>query len=107
MTPVCLMKLLADETRLSATVLLLSGPKCVCDLTEALGVSQPKLSRHLAILRDAELVTTEKKGQWVYYSLTPSLPQWAISIIQTLQAPSQEASGIHPQYFTGESSGCC
>jgi ArsR family transcriptional regulator len=60
---------LADEKRLRVLELLGSGELCVCDLAEALGVSQPLLSFHLRTLRDAGLVSARKKGRWVHYSL--------------------------------------
>ena len=60
---------LADPTRLRMLGLLTSGEVCVCDLYEALQISQPKASRHLAYLRRAGLVTTDKRGLWVYYGL--------------------------------------
>lgn len=44
---------------------------CVCDLCEVLGVRQPKVSRHLAILREAELVDVRSDGKWKFYSLAP------------------------------------
>ena len=50
---------------------LLQGRKeiCVCDLCEVLSVAQPKVSRHLAVLRDAELVQVRREGRWKFYSL--------------------------------------
>lgn len=88
MTPLELMKLLADDTRLTSVLMMMSGPRCVCDLMTALDLSQPKVSRHLAILRDASLVHAERRGQWVYYSLAPDLPDWVVSTIELLvQSP--------------------
>ncbi len=46
-----------------------SGPICVCDFVEGLPLNQPTVSHHLKVLRDAGLVTTERRGTWVYYSL--------------------------------------
>jgi ArsR family transcriptional regulator len=43
----------------------------VCDLTAAFGLSQPTISHHLRVLRDAGLVTAEKRGTWAYYRLVP------------------------------------
>jgi ArsR family transcriptional regulator len=60
---------LADEKRLRVLELLGGGELCVCELAEALGVSQPLLSFHLRTLRDAGLVSARKKGRWVHYSL--------------------------------------
>ncbi len=60
---------LADPTRLRIIGLLTNGEVCVCDLYEALQMPQPKVSRHLAYLRRAGLVSTNKRGLWVYYRL--------------------------------------
>jgi ArsR family transcriptional regulator len=44
---------------------------CVCDFTDALPLNQPTVSHHLRILREAGLVTYERRGTWVYYQLAP------------------------------------
>ncbi len=62
---------LSDETRLCLIALLQSGERCVCDLTEALGAGQSRLSFHLKTLKDAGLVQDRKEGRWVYYSMVP------------------------------------
>lgn len=86
-TPVELMRLLADETRLRALLLLeQSGELCVCELTEALDVSQPKMSRHLAHLRDAGVVKTRRAGQWIHYQRCQMLPAWAVQTLSHLAA---------------------
>jgi ArsR family transcriptional regulator len=59
----------SDRTRLRILVLLQKRELCVCDLVEALSVSQPKISRHLAYLRRSGLVITRRQGVWMYYSL--------------------------------------
>ncbi|KPQ27115.1 MAG: ArsR family transcriptional regulator [Halomonas sp. HL-93] len=58
---------------------------CVCELTYALEASQPKVSRHLAQLRQCELLVDQRDGQWVYYQLSPQLPDWARRIIDSAQ----------------------
>ena len=65
-----LFKALADETRLRIVALLSHGELCVCHLEEALRLSQPKVSRHLATLRSAGVVEHRRDGTWVYYRLT-------------------------------------
>jgi ArsR family transcriptional regulator len=60
---------LADGTRLRILGLLVAGEVCVCNLHESLGISQPKVSRHLAYLRRAGLVTARREGLWVHYRL--------------------------------------
>lgn len=66
-----LFKALGDETRLRIVALLSHGELCVCHLVEALSLSQPKVSRHLAILRSAGVVDHRREGTWVYYGLAP------------------------------------
>src|SRR5215813_1489351 len=64
-----LFKALGDETRLRIVALLSHGELCVCHLEQALGISQPNASRHLAVLRAAAVVEHRRKGNWVYYRL--------------------------------------
>jgi ArsR family transcriptional regulator len=66
----CLFKALGDATRLRLINLLHAQSLCVGDLQEVLGLSQPLVSRHLAILRGANLVRTQRQGSRVYYSLS-------------------------------------
>jgi ArsR family transcriptional regulator len=60
---------LSDETRLEIIQRLLTGEKCVCDLTDALDAAQSRLSFHLKTWRDAGLVSDRRAGRWVYYTL--------------------------------------
>lgn len=62
-------KALGDEKRLLIVRLLGFREMCVCELTGALGVSQPNLSHHIRKLEQAGLVKSERRGKWVYYSL--------------------------------------
>lgn len=76
-------QLLSDDTRLRCLVLMQQeGELCVCELTHALGIIQPKVSRHLAALRDSGVVMDRRQGQWIYYQIHPELPQWACKIIK-------------------------
>ena len=85
-----LTKALADQTRLRVMMLILAeGELCVCDLTDALEMAQPKISRHLAILRDSGLLQTRKAGLWVYYSLHTQLPAWVSDALENLLTGSQ------------------
>lgn len=67
---VLLLKVIADENRLRILCILKSGEQCVCNIIEALGLSQSLVSHHLKKLKDAGLVKDNKKGFWVHYSLT-------------------------------------
>jgi DNA-binding transcriptional ArsR family regulator len=62
-------KSLADEKRLKILMLLTFREMCVCELTAALGLTQPNLSHHVRKLENAGLVTHERRGKWIYYSL--------------------------------------
>jgi ArsR family transcriptional regulator, arsenate/arsenite/antimonite-responsive transcriptional repressor len=65
-------KALADPTRVSIVNRLACADECcVCDLTAAFSLSQPTVSHHLRILREAGLVETERRGTWAYYRLVP------------------------------------
>ena len=78
------LKQLADPTRLRCLMLLCKqGELCVCELTYAMGLSQPKISRHLASLREANIVQGRREGLWVYYSLHGDLPTWALDILDS------------------------
>ena len=83
--PTRIFRLLGEETRLRAALLLQKrGELCVCELTEATGVSQPKMSRHLGHLRDVGLVETRRSGQWIHYALRSDLPEWLRQTLATL-----------------------
>ena len=80
-------QLLSDETRLRSVLLIhAEGELCVCELVQALGLIQPKVSRHLATLRDAGVLVDRRAGQWVYYRVNPRLPAWGRTIIDAAAA---------------------
>ncbi|RRF75001.1 ArsR family transcriptional regulator [Klebsiella pneumoniae] len=82
---------LADETRLGIVLLLKArGELCVCDLCTALAQSQPKISRHLAMLRESGLLLDRKQGKWVHYRLSPQMPAWAAQVIEQAWLSQQE-----------------
>ena len=62
-------KALGDDKRLGIMRLLGFREMCVCELTSALGISQPNLSHHIRKLENVGLVKSERRGKWVYYSL--------------------------------------
>ena len=65
-----LFKALSDETRLRILVLLSEKELCVCQVEWALGLTQAKVSRHLAVLKNAGFVQDRRKGLWIFYSLS-------------------------------------
>lgn len=77
-------KLLSDSTRLRCLMLMQAeGELCVCELTHALALSQPKISRHLAHLREAGVLIARRNGTWMNYRINPELQGWARAILQT------------------------
>jgi ArsR family transcriptional regulator len=65
-------KALADPTRVAIVNRLAVGECCVCDLNAAFDLSQPTISHHLKVLRDAGLVESSRRGTWAYYRLVPN-----------------------------------
>ncbi|ROR32007.1 metalloregulator ArsR/SmtB family transcription factor [Inmirania thermothiophila] len=83
-TPEELFRALADGTRLRLVLLLAAeGELCVCELTHALDLAQPRISRHLALLRDLGILEARREGQWVFYSVARDLAPWARRIVET------------------------
>lgn len=115
MLPAQFFKCLSDDTRLRCISLLhKEGRLCVCELTCALSFSQPKISRHLASLRQCGLLLDSREGQWVYYQINPKLPTWALSLLdETLLAVAltesyrQDLSRLMKMENRPEALGCC
>jgi len=63
------LKALSDESRLRTVMALRSGELCVCQLTELLRLAPSTVSRHMAVLRQARLVTSRREGRWIHYGL--------------------------------------
>lgn len=83
MSPLELFKNLSDSTRLQSLLLIHQERElCVCELMVALELSQPKVSRHLALLRTANLLETERRGQWIFYHLSSQLESWIVAVIE-------------------------
>ena len=85
---------LSNEVRLRCLMILqLEGELCVCELTHALELSQPMMSRHLGLLRKSGLVTDRRAGQWIYYQVNPEVDGW---VQQILQITAQANCDINP-----------
>jgi len=70
-----LVKAVADPVRLQLLSMIRGADDqeaCVCDLTDAVGLSQPTVSHHLKILTDAGLLTRERRGSWAWYAIVPA-----------------------------------
>ena len=69
---VLLLQAAADPTRIAILrQLTVDGPVCACDFTDCCDLSQPTVSHHLKVLRDAGWVDTERRANWIYYRLRP------------------------------------
>jgi ArsR family transcriptional regulator, arsenate/arsenite/antimonite-responsive transcriptional repressor len=62
-------KAVADPNRIRILKMLQQKKMCVCELSVVLGITQPSVSRHMGLLRNAGLVTDERDGQWILYEL--------------------------------------
>lgn len=87
-----LLKACADQTRLRLINLLANeGEVCVCHLVDVLDTNQPKVSRHLAYLKRAGLVSDRKDGLWVHYRVSDSLANHAERLIECLNSCCAES----------------
>jgi DNA-binding transcriptional ArsR family regulator len=95
-----LLKALADPGRLLMLWSLrrAGGPMCVCDFTAPLGLGQPTVSHHMARLRAAGLVESEKRGVWTYYRLRDDLSEAATRLLEAVigDAPGPPSGGGSP-----------
>jgi ArsR family transcriptional regulator len=80
--PQAFFEALSDPIRRRILALLLShDERCVCDLNAVLAEPQPKVSRHLAVLRESGLVLARREGVWMHYRLHPELSAWALRVL--------------------------
>lgn len=88
-------KAVADPTRLRLLGLIAAhagGEACVCDLTGAFALSGPTISHHLKVLREAGLISGERRGTWIYYRVVPAALA-ALAGALTAAAPELEVTG--------------
>ena len=82
-SPLALYSAIAHEIRLRCLLLLLEHDElCVCEMTYAIGAAQPTISRHLAHLREVELVSDRREGLWIHYRINAELPGWVTNVLQ-------------------------
>ena len=90
-------KALSDPTRREILRLLAGGDRSAGEIAEAFAISKPSISHHLATLRHADLVSDERRGQYIFYSLNTSVLQdaavWALDVAQGSQAPRAPGEG--------------
>jgi ArsR family transcriptional regulator, arsenate/arsenite/antimonite-responsive transcriptional repressor len=86
-----LFRALGDPTRLRLLNLMAGQEVCVCYFTEIIGAPQPKISRHLAYLRKAGIVSARREGKWMHYKVAaPSSPRVASILKSVLDALKQD-----------------
>lgn len=91
------LKALADPVRLqlfSAIASHAGGEACVCDISAGVDVSQPTVSHHLKVLRDAGLLTSERRASWVYYAVVPDSLESLAALLSMTAVPAALA-GTH------------
>ena len=80
------LKALSDPTRLKIVQLLNQKQAlCVCDIISELDQPQPTISRHLNQLKQVGILDSERKGTWIWYSISPNLPSWGKAVIGALE----------------------
>ncbi|GGM05216.1 hypothetical protein GCM10010099_21680 [Streptomyces cinereus] len=80
------LKALSDPTRLKIVQLLNQKQAlCVCDIISELDQPQPTISRHLNQLKQIGILESERKGTWIWYSISPELPSWGKAVIGALE----------------------
>jgi len=82
------LKCIADENRLKILKLLLDGQYCVCQLQELLDKSQSSVSQHLSYFKDLNLLSEEKSGKWIYYSIDRTVYDSYLAKVIALKADS-------------------
>ncbi len=101
----------SDRTRLRILHVLQGGELCVGDIVEILRAPQPRISRHLAYLRKADLVVARKSGQWSHYSLAPAKTSFHRKLLECLakcfgEVPEIKADAARAAKVR-KSGGCC
>ena len=107
-------KALADPTRVRVLAALREGELCVCELSDALEVTQSTLSTHLQVIREADLVRTRKEGKWVYYALKPEAKRLLKGVfgffadgLETDSLLRRDAGRLQKRLAEREDGACC
>ena len=101
-----LFRALADRTRLRLLNLIADKEICVCYFVDILGISQPKISRHLAYLRRAGIVAARRQGRWMHYRLVVPLDPTASAILRETIVHMRKMPDVGMDLAKLESS-CC
>ena len=85
--PVVVLQAVADPVRWAVLAMLVEAPRCVCKLQEQIPIAGNLLSYHLKVLREADLVTTSRRGRWVDYTLAHDAPERMRAALPGTPAP--------------------
>lgn len=107
-------KILADPTRVRVLTALRGRELCVCELCDALRVSQSTLSTHLRLIREAGLARTRKEGKWIYYASAPGRERLTKSLFAIFASDLRkdgrlqgDARRLKKRLEERDSNGCC
>ncbi|HUW29225.1 MAG TPA: metalloregulator ArsR/SmtB family transcription factor [Sulfuriferula sp.] len=106
-------EILCDETRRRILGLLRrEGELCVCELYYALDLAQPKVSRHLSVMREAEMLSMRREGTWIYYRINSQIPAWCDRILAQLgevwvSSPTQLQDAARLTGMSNRPTRCC
>lgn len=98
-----LLQAAADPVRLSILRQLSSdGPTCACDFTDCCDITQPTVSHHLKVLREAGWIEGERRGTWIWYSIRPEAVQRLAAIADAIRpGHARPAAGLGPSTTAG------
>ncbi|MDP1931409.1 MAG: metalloregulator ArsR/SmtB family transcription factor [Gammaproteobacteria bacterium] len=103
-----LFKALSEPVRVRVMALLLSRDElCVCDLVEALALPQSVVSRHLAYLRNHDLVTASRRGVWMYYQISSSARNSLAPLLAMLSPAGELSTELSDSLSRLEQDNCC
>jgi len=98
----------ADPTRLRLLSLIQqNGEICVCDLMEITDLPQTKISKHLAVLRNADLVGHRREGTWMHYSMMPPATELHASLLRSLAAAPESVPELAQDLRRLKLTDCC
>ena len=90
-------KALGDDTRIEILRMLFGKSLCVCDIMDAFALTQPAISHHLKILKQAGIITDSKAGKWVFYSINEEAFHRLSSFFQEFSAFQGKQERISPR----------
>jgi ArsR family transcriptional regulator len=107
-------KAFADPSRVRILAALRRQELCVCELCDALGVTQSTLSTHLQVIRNAGLISARKQGKWMYYAIAPTAKPFVRSLFQSFAAflnadarLRQDAKRLSQRLALRDNGACC